>query len=245
MTIKEFLVSRLYIPDVYLSELDVSTIKGLKVGVPTWRNLDIIATWASDQAEEAFTDKKIYYKLLKEYCLIHAVEGFDKQVLAEPDYIKMFSEETFCEMWASNFEEVGNLYNYGESLLDVDCEKALYYYKKAAQISPYPEYYYELIGDVYYFGVDSDPDYQKALEYYLLSKNNESLGDYYSEGEAVTPDYAKAIEYYLKELDESVRHNKSKRHQGDICDKLVKCYEAIGDRENAEKYAEQSIKCKK
>ena len=101
---------------------------------------------------------------------------------------------------AKKYYYLGRLFSMGTINIDADSDAAIEYFRKSAELG-YGEAIFQLGMCHTYSWVEDEPDYEKAFEYYLMSKTDN--GDYwvgrsYHYGHGVKQSYEKAIAIYEK-----------------------------------------------
>lgn len=104
------------------------------------------------------------------------------------------------------FREIGNIYELGGGGVDVDIEKALYWYKKSLDEANDAFGAYGL-GRLYFRGNGIEKDYKKALWYFELALENNieiaslMLARIFNSGLGIEKNIDKAENYYLKAIE--------------------------------------------
>lgn len=96
---------------------------------------------------------------------------------------------------------VGFMYEFGQSSVPKDGQKAVYWFEKSAEQGD--SYSQNHLGNIYRQGILVKADYQKAIYWYNKSGDKEAfymLGTMYEEGQGVEVDYDKAIKYYYNAI---------------------------------------------
>ena len=101
---------------------------------------------------------------------------------------------------------VGAVYEIGGKGIDIDYDKALFYYKKAIEEAG-SIHAYQALGRMYYFGLGVEKDYVAAFNYYnTIDKETEDaisslmLGQSYYYGNGIEKNLERAKQYYMKAI---------------------------------------------
>lgn len=150
-----------------------------------------------------------------------AVKWYDTALMN--DYIP-FEVDFPSKNYADALLELGNECFEGKDGDGKDVFKAFEYYKKSAELEN-AEAQYQL-GEIYYYGYGTEPDYNTAASWYEKSAINGdsaaqySLGYMFQSGQGVKLDYRKAVDWYMK----AVKNRIDKELESEIKETIIKFY---------------------